>query len=157
MPGYLRFLAMVTLLLGTTGASADTRVLNLVLAKDKANQTVTLYKEIGDDSGGSMERRCEVVFDGFDSRDLRDIEEYLVIFSGYHSYRPKVTRKGLLLYLLYTPPISTAKLQRNLINLVDVLGLDATMRFSGNPCTMRIKKARRKWRSGDEKKNLYQW
>ena len=46
----------------------------------------------GDDRGG-IERRYELVFDGFDSRDWRDIEEYLVIFSGYISHRPQVTRE----------------------------------------------------------------
>ena len=45
MRAMLRLLTLVTLLLATTGASADTRGLQLVLVKDKANQTVTLYKE----------------------------------------------------------------------------------------------------------------
>lgn len=47
MQGHLRFsiLATVTLLLGTAGASVDARGLELVLVKDKANKTDTLYKE----------------------------------------------------------------------------------------------------------------
>ena len=49
----LRLLTLVALLLGTVGASADTRGLKLVLVKDKADQTVTLYKE----NPGPLRRR----------------------------------------------------------------------------------------------------
>ena len=52
--------------------------------------------------------------------------------------------------------ISTAKLQRNLTKLADVLGLDATVRFSGNAYTMRNKRLQKR-RSRDERKSLYQW
>ena len=52
--------------------------------------------------------------------------------------------------------ISTAKLQRNMTKLVDVLELDATVRFSGNTYTVRNKQLQKR-RSRDEKKSLYQW
>lgn len=110
---------------------------------------------VAGDQRGGMERRYELVFDGFDSRDWRDIEEYLVIFSGYISHRPQVTRERYR-EVSYMSTISTAKLQRNMTKLVDVLGLDATVRFSGNTYTLRNKRLQKR-RSGDEKKNLYQW
>ena len=110
---------------------------------------------VGGDNSGGMERRYELVFDGFDSRDWRDIEEYLVIFSGYLSHRPQVTRERYR-EVSYMSTISTAKLQRNMTKLVDVLELDATVRFSGNTYTVRNKQLQKR-RSRDEKKSLYQW
>ena len=110
---------------------------------------------VGGDNSGGMERSYELVFDGFDSRDWRDIEEYLVIFSGYLSHRPQVTRERYR-EVSYMSTISTAKLQRNMTKLVDVLELDATVRFSGNTYTVRNKQLQKR-RSRDEKKSLYQW
>jgi hypothetical protein len=108
----------------------------------------------GSDPGG-MERRYELIFDGFDSRDWRDIEEYLVIFSGYISHRPQVTRERYR-EVSYLSTISPAKLQRNLTKLADVLDLDASVRFSGKTYTVRNKHLQKR-RSLDERKSLYQW
>ena len=72
-----------------------------------------------------------LLFDGFSAADMLEIEEYLVIFSGYGSLRPteqRYTRSELL----YRSSSSTAKLNRNLKKMLEELNMRAIVGFEGN-------------------------
>jgi hypothetical protein len=72
-----------------------------------------------------------LLFDGFSAADMLEIEEYLVIFSGYESLRPteqRYTRSELL----YRSSSSTAKLNRNLKKMLEELNMRAIVGFEGN-------------------------
>ena len=132
------------------------------------DDTVTLAQEIGDivaekleglhgtpvaGSGGSggggvaaptggMKRGFNLVFNGFGSRDYRDMEEYIVIFSGYVAHRP--TRSEHKLHeVWYESTISTTKLQRNLHKMMEILEIPYVLKFSGNTYTIKSKNMRR--------------
>ena len=109
---------------------------------------------VGRDEGG-LKKGYELVFEGFDTRDMRDIEEYLVVFSGYIDHRPTST-VGLTYEIWYESTISTAKLQRNLNKMLDLLEIPATLQFAGNKYTMRNKMMRKR-RSRSDIRKLYEW
>ncbi|KXI28480.1 hypothetical protein [Paraglaciecola hydrolytica] len=77
-----------------------------------------------------------LTFDGFSAADMLEIEEYLVIFSGYDSLRPTeqhYTRSELL----YRSSSSTAKLNRNLKKMLEELNKRALVNFAGNNFTIK--------------------
>jgi hypothetical protein len=76
-------------------------------------------------------------FDGFSAQDVARIEEYLLLFSGYVSHRPTQQRHTRTT-LLYRSTISTAKLSRNILKLLEELNMRATINFEGN--TFRVKR-----------------
>ncbi|MBU2978216.1 hypothetical protein [Alteromonas sp. C1M14] len=77
-----------------------------------------------------------LVFDGFSAEDFMDIEEYLVIFSGYKSHRPTEQRHTRS-EVLYRSSIGTAKLSRNLKKMLGELDMRATTTFEGNTFTIK--------------------
>ena len=77
-----------------------------------------------------------LVFDGFSAEDFMDIEEYLVIFSGYDSHRPTEQRHTRT-EVLYRSSIGTAKLNRNLKKMLGELDMRATLNFEGNTYTLK--------------------
>ncbi len=77
-----------------------------------------------------------LVFDGFSAEDFMDIEEYLVIFSGYDSHRP-TTQRHTRTEVLYRSSIGTAKLNRNLKKMLGELDMRATLTFEGNTFTLK--------------------
>lgn len=77
-----------------------------------------------------------LVFDGFTAEDFLDIEEYLVIFSGYESHRPTEQRHTRT-EVQYKSSIGTAKLNRNLKKMLGELDMRATINFEGNTYTMK--------------------
>lgn len=77
-----------------------------------------------------------LVFDGFSAEDFLDIEEYLVIFSGYESHRPTEQRHTRT-EVQYKSSIGTAKLNRNLKKMLGELDMRATINFEGNTYTMK--------------------
>ena len=88
-----------------------------------------------------LKRGFSLVFDGFTSTDLQDIEEYLVVFSGYVGHRP--TRSEHLHHeLWYESTISTGKLQRNLHKMMELLEIPYVLKFQGNSYTVRAKDLR---------------
>jgi hypothetical protein len=70
-------------------------------------------------------------FDGFSAQDVAKIEEYLLVFSGYISHRPTQQRHTRTT-LLYRSTIGTAKLNRNMMKLLEELNMRATINFEGN-------------------------
>ena len=97
----------------------------------------------GDNSGGmdrpgtnGMVSDYYLVFDGFSAEDFSDIEEFLVIFSGYDSHRP-VEARHTRTEISYKSSIGTAKLNRNLKKMLAELDLRGTIMFEGNTFTVR--------------------
>lgn len=87
----------------------------------------------GGKKGGfdELETAYELIFDGFTPEDMLDIEEYLVIFSGYQSHRPTYSGARRA-ELWYESTINSAKLDRNLKKMLEQLELRATVQFSAN-------------------------
>lgn len=77
-----------------------------------------------------------LIFDSFSAEDFSNIEEYLVVFSGYDSYRPTEIRYTRT-EIWYKSSIGTAKLLRNIKKMLAELNLKATVNFSGNTFTVK--------------------
>ena len=104
---------------------------------------------------GGLKKGYVLVFDGFDSRDMRDIEDYLVVFSGYIDHRP-TSSVGMTHEVWYESTITEARLERNLNKMMELLDMPATLQFAGNKFTIRNKMMRKPRPRGDIKK-LYDW
>ena len=105
------------------------------------------------DSG--LEKGYSLTFEGFDRRDIREIEEYLTIFSGYIDHRP-TTSMTKYVEFWYESTIRTAKLRRNLEKMMEKLDLDYTIKFQGNKFSLRNKNIRRRGNS-DRRGEGYKW
>jgi len=98
----------------------------------------------GGQSGGGRERsgtnsmmtEYSLIFDNYSAEDFADMEEYLVIFSGYHSHRP-IEMRHTRSELWYKSSIGTAKLQRNLKKMLAELDLRGMVTFEGNTYTVK--------------------
>jgi hypothetical protein len=77
-----------------------------------------------------------LVFDGFNTDDYMQIEEYLVIFSGYQSLRP-TEQWHIRTEVLYRSSATTAKLSRNIKKMLEELNMRATVNFEGNTFTVK--------------------
>ena len=84
----------------------------------------------GSGSGGLMQQYV-LEFDNFTPEDVAAIEEYLVIFSGYDSHRPIYTGARRAEFW-YQSHIDSARLNRNLNRMLEVLDLRGVVQFSGN-------------------------
>lgn len=89
-------------------------------------------------------------FENFDAQDRMDIEEYLVIFSGYKGHRPVQTMATSAEYW-YESTIGTAKLNRNLNKMLKHLDMRGMVSFSGNEFTIKQIKLRGYSRKGKDK------
>lgn len=76
-----------------------------------------------------------LVFNNFSAEDFMDIEEYLVIFSGYESHRPTEQRHTRT-EILYRSSIGSAKLNRNLKKMLGELDLRGEVKMDGNTFTV---------------------
>jgi hypothetical protein len=94
-------------------------ILNGDIAKNSSASTVEMFNDY------------YLEFDGFSAQDMASIEEYLLVFSGYISHRPTQQRHTRTT-LLYRSTISTAKLSRNILKLLEELNMRATINFEGN-------------------------
>jgi len=76
-----------------------------------------------------------LIFDNFSSEIMAEIEEYLVIFSGYQAHRP-IYSSARRFEIFYQSTIPSAKLQRNLNKMLAQLELGVRTTFSGNTFTI---------------------
>jgi hypothetical protein len=83
-----------------------------------------------------MNTGYNLIFDGFSAENFVEIEEYLVVFSGYDSYRPTEVRYTRT-EIWYKSSIGTAKLLRNIKKMLDELDFKATINFTGNTFTVK--------------------
>ncbi len=98
-----------------------------------AEQLAELY-ESGDDAvtgKANLQNGFSLVFEGFSSDDMFDIEEYLVVFSGYKTHRPVYSGRRHHEYW-YESSITATRLNRNLRKMMDHLGARGRVAFSGN-------------------------
>ena len=72
-----------------------------------------------------------LIFDNIAPEIMSEIEEYLVIFSGYQAHRPTYT-SARRSEIFYQSTIESAKLQRNLTKMLAQLSLRVRITFSGN-------------------------
>ncbi len=86
--------------------------------------------------GSGLRNAYNLVFDGFNERDINDIEEYLVVFSGYRTHRPSYSAPRRM-EIWYESSIRSGRLNRNLKKMLDHLDLRGTVVFSGNTFTVK--------------------
>jgi hypothetical protein len=72
-----------------------------------------------------------LVFDGFSAEEVFEIEEYLVVFSGYRHHRPISTGPRRHEYW-YETGSARGRLNRNLNKMLDYLGMPGQVDLSGN-------------------------
>jgi hypothetical protein len=85
---------------------------------------------------GGIPRAYSLVFDGFNETDISDIQEYLVVFSGYKRHRPTYSSPRRH-EIWYESDISSGRLNRNLIKMLDHLDLRGIVTFSGSSYTVK--------------------
>ncbi|MBH90452.1 MAG: hypothetical protein CMF71_09545 [Magnetovibrio sp.] len=103
-----------------------------------------------------LKRGLTLVFDGFTSGDYQDIEEYLVVFSGYADHR-LVRSSHLYTEVWYETTIEARKLERNIHKMMDILGWPYILNFSGNNYTIKAKNLRQGRSSPAKSKPNYKW
>lgn len=91
----------------------------------------------GDDNWEGLETAFAMEFDNFTPDEMEEIEEYLVVFSGYLDHRPTYTGNRRAEFW-YETTSKTSRLQRNLKKAMDMLDLRTRITFSGN--TYKIEK-----------------
>jgi hypothetical protein len=79
-----------------------------------------------------------IVFDGFDSRAVRDFEEYLVVFSGYFDHHPTEAMTDHVEFL-YESGIPVTALRRNLEKMMEILEYKYTLIFQDRKFILRNK------------------
>ena len=112
--------------------------LGAVLAEKLAWITDGGNSHLGLDRPGTNQLNTgySLIFDGFSGETFAEIEEYLVAFSGYDSYRP-VEIRYTRTEIWYKSSIGTAKLNRNLKKMLAEMDLTSTINFSGNTFTVK--------------------
>lgn len=93
-----------------------------------------------------------LVFDGFTPEEIMGFEQYLVVFSGYHSHRP-VYNGYRRAEIWYESSISSAKLDRNLKMMLDEMNMRGLIQYAGNTYTVK----RIRMRSKLPRDPNYQW
>lgn len=83
-----------------------------------------------------------LVFSGFNNQEMAEIEDYLVIFSGYDSYR-YLNRSRTYAEMMYRAAISRNKLNQNLNRVLAELNVDGVVRVSGNNASITKSQTRR--------------
>ncbi|MDX2366845.1 MAG: hypothetical protein QNK36_00280 [Colwellia sp.] len=112
--------------------------LGAVLAEKLAWMTDGGNSHLGLDRPGTnqMNTGYNLIFDGFSAENFAKLEEFLVVFSGYDSYRPTEVRYTRT-EIWYKSSIGTAKLLRNIKKMLAELDFKATINFIGNTFTVK--------------------
>lgn len=84
----------------------------------------------GDDNAG-MATAYSLVFTGFSPEDITDIEEYIVAFRGYEHHRPVSSSLRNSEYW-YETKSKSARLNRNLRLMLEHIGAEGRVTYSGN-------------------------
>jgi hypothetical protein len=130
-------------ILETVGKNA--RILGQDLGAVLAEKLVSLIED-GDPlpiaGGGGIPNAYTLIFDNFPSDDILEVEEYLVVFSGYKRLRP-ITKSHRHHEIWYETDSTSARLERNLRKMLGHIGIKGRVTFSGNTFTVE-KIARRK-------------
>jgi len=139
-------------LLETVGKNAKilARDVGGILAEKLDDLLSAQNSDSEDTKSGGLASQYVLVFEGFTPEDMMDIEEYLVVFSGYETHRPVYTSRRRQ-EIWYESHIGSAKLDRNLKKTLVHIDLKGRVSFSGNEYTI-TKITRRKNRKIDKNK-----
>jgi hypothetical protein len=103
--------------------------LGAVLTKKLSHLTPGRSKNAHDNH--ALPTAYTLVFDGFKPEDITEIEEYIVAFRGYQAHRPIRTSQRHAEYW-YNSSTTSARLNRNLRKMLEYIGIDGRLTFSGN-------------------------
>lgn len=95
---------------------------------------------------GGFSTAYSLVFDGFSPAEVSEIEEYLVVFSGYQHHRPVQSSRQVHSYW-YETRSSKSRLNRNLGKMLIHLDIEGDVLFTGNSFTV-AKRAKRERAGG---------
>ena len=109
-----------------------------MLARDAGTILVKMLNSVPEDrstppirQSGNLPNEYALVFKGFTPEDIMNIEEYLVVFSGYKHYR--TVYSGIRSHeFWYESYIESARLDRNLKKMLTHLNLFGRVTFSSN-------------------------
>ncbi len=90
-----------------------------------------------DQKGGKLSE-WTLIFDGFSPAEVSNAEEYLVIFSGYDTHRPKknALQSSTHHEFLYMTSIDSAKLKSNVYKMLEKMNIEARVYMTGNEVKM---------------------
>jgi hypothetical protein len=83
------------------------------------------------DDNTSKQNSVIIQFDGFETETHLDIEEYLVVFSGYTSHETIVSKRKYW-EIIYKTQASLDKIRRNLTKMLNILKLRYNIKNNGN-------------------------
>ncbi|TAN45692.1 MAG: hypothetical protein EPN22_01505 [Nitrospirae bacterium] len=85
------------------------------------------------DARGGRVVEYTLIFDNFSDSEMASVEDYLKMFSGYDTHRPKsnATNTGTHYEFWYKSSIDSAKLRSNLVKAMDKLNMQGNVSFSG--------------------------
>lgn len=86
-------------------------------------------------SSGGFSTSFNLTFDGFTPAEVSEIEEYLVVFSGYQHLRPVRSSRQVHSYW-YETSSPKSRLNRNLSKMLVHMEIDGTVLFAGNSFTV---------------------
>lgn len=96
------------------------------------------YSEDGSGGGsgvgaGGRVKEWVLIFDGFSDDDMLDVEDYITIFTGYDSHRPKSNALNTSSHheLWYNTSIDSAHLKRNITRMLRKLNMKGRVYISG--------------------------
>ena len=128
---------------GCLGAAVerDARRLSRELGRQLAQRLSSMlsakavpYGSPGDVYSG-MPAAYTLVFEGFSAKEVFEIEEYLVVFSGYQQHRPLSAGRERHEYW-YETGSARGRLNRNLSKMLDYLKMPGQVKLSGNVFTV---------------------
>ena len=87
----------------------------------------------GNDGAGRLVE-WTVIFDGFTDDDMLDVEDYITIFTGYESHRPKTNSLNTSSHheMWYKSTIDSAHLKRNMVRMLRKMNMKGRVYVSGN-------------------------
>jgi hypothetical protein len=91
--------------------------------------------------GGGLLTGYTILFVGFEPAEISEIEEYLVVFSGYHHHRP-VSAKFRHYEFWYESAITSGRLNRNLNKMLEYLEISGNVSLASNVFTVERAEAR---------------
>ena len=113
----------------------DTGRLSEVLAREVGDRLASIAVEAPAAKNSDLATAYSLVFDGFSTDEINELEEYLVVFSGYRRHRPVGTAEGRHEYW-YESQTSRGRLSRNLRKMLGHLELNGRVHLAGNVFTV---------------------
>jgi|TARA_B100000315_G_scaffold75290_1_gene68917 hypothetical protein len=111
----------------------NSRILASDIGAVLAEKLASLEDGDGEAKGGgsALSQGYTIIFDGFSTDDMIDIEEYIVVFRGYKNHRP-ISETMRQSEIWYETTSGSARLTRNLKKMIQRIGVSARVAFSGN-------------------------